>query len=404
MIDLFSESFKFTATSVWIELYNEDPKSKRQYCMVGLKDVSREIQVVHPLSEFISNLWLGRSFNTQRKHATNIASFMNFIIANRIKLKINHFKDLNLEHGTIFLNILSQNKDRKTVQLYERTLTHFYKWLTDKEIINLTPGTFIKVEGQYGSYYASPFGTINYPQHKPTNSEHMLPLKYIPLLLEIAILVARPIVLGLYMQIFGGLRVGEVVNLLKSSTQKSFSNGNFLVKLRSNNLRTDLKNNSGSNYTKKNRQQIILQVHDWGTNLFNDHISLYKDKDGSGALFVNRDGNAMTTESYRQYFTKIKKVFIKFLREHGNPKDKLIAVHLNSGKWSTHIGRGTFTNILADEVESVFDLAFMRGDTDPRSSLAYMSNTERMRAKIEEKFESMHGEYIPMLIDRNQKR
>ncbi|MDF2646803.1 MAG: hypothetical protein K0Q73_2608 [Paenibacillus sp.] len=370
--------------------------------MIGLENIAQQVEVVHPISEFITDKWLGRRYNTQRKHANNLVFFLNYIFNNMNVLRISRYEDFNLDHGTIFLNWLSQNnKRRETVIQYERTLTHFFLWLSEKGVVDIKKENFVKVEGQYGAYYLSPFGTISYPQKKPVNTEHMLPIKYIPLLLEIAVLVANPIVLGIYMQIFGGLRVGELMNLRRSSTLRNFKNGNFLVKLASRNHRSDIKNASGSNYTKKNRNQIILQVHDWGKLIFNDHIKLYKDKDDTGALFVNRDGKAMTAESYRQYFTKVKKTLVKFLQLHGSPQDKIVAYHLNSSSWSTHIGRGTFTNLLADEVDNAFDLAFMRGDSNLLSSLAYMTNTERMRIKIEGKFKEMHGEYIPKLIDRS---
>lgn len=394
---------KFVSVPVWIT-WGEKTITKKQHCTIGLKHLTKDIQIIHPISEFIMDNWIGRKYNTQRKHANNLVYFLNYIITNMNTLRVHRFADLNFEHGTIFLNWISQNNvGRETVIQYERTLTHFYLWLSKKEVVNIDPGSFIKVEGQYGTYYKSPFGTVNYPQWKPVNSEHMLPMKYIPLLLEIAILQAKPIVLGVYMQIFGGLRVGELMNIKRASTLRNFKNGNFLVKLESSNLRSDLKNNSGSNYVKKNRNQVILQVHNWGTFIFNDHTRIYKDTDGSGALFVNREGKAMTAESYRQYFTKIKKTFIHFLKTHGSPQDKIVAYHLNVSNWSTHIGRGTFTNLLADEVDNAFDLAFMRGDSNLLSSLAYMTNTERMRIKIENKFKEMHGDYIPKLIERSNR-
>ncbi|WP_237166300.1 hypothetical protein [Paenibacillus polymyxa] len=392
--------YKFVIVPIWINRGNKET-TKKQHCMIGLKNIVQEKQIIHPITEFIVENWLGRSYNTQRKHANNLVYFLNYIISNMNTLRIVHYRDLSLEHGTLFLNWLSQNnKKRETVISYERTLTHFFLWLSKKGVLNIQQDKFIKVEGPYGAYYKSPFGHVSYPQRQPINTEHMLPIKYIPLLLEIAILSAKPIALGIYMQIFGGLRVGELMNSRRASTLRNFKNGNLLVKLESANLRSDLKNTSGSNYTKKNRTQIVLQVHDWGNTLFLNHIKFYKDTDGSGALFVNRDGRAMTAESYRQYFTKVKKTMVDFLQAHGSPQDKIVAYHLNSSSWSTHIGRGTFTNILADEVDNAFDLAFMRGDSNLLSSLAYMTNTERMRIKIENKFKEMHGTYIPKLIDR----
>lgn len=399
IIPLYSDNYKFIALPVWIDLYS-NPVVKKQLCMIGLKEVSSGATVIHPLSEFISSKWLASSYNTQRKHAINLSTFMNYLLDHRSTLGLSHYTDLKPEHANLFLNWLSSsNRNRKTVKLYERTLTHFYFWLSKENVISMKQDQFVKVQGQYGTYYESPFGSISYPQPRPVNSEHMLPINHIPLLLEIAILFAQPIALGIYMQIFGGIRIGEGVNLKRSTTSRNFKNGSFLVDIKNNISRTDLKNHSGSGYSKKNRQQVVLQIHNWGKHLFNAHTSMYQDKDGTGALFVNRDGKAMSGESYRQYFTKVKKTFIQFLKQHGSPQDKLLAHHLSKSSWSTHIGRGTFTNLLADEVDNAFDLAFMRGDYSLLSSLAYMTNTERMRKKIEEKFRDLHEKYLPKLLN-----
>ena len=153
---------------------------------------------------------------------------------------------------------------------------------------------------------------------------------------------------------------------------------------------------------KKKRDQMIFQIHDWGNILFRDHCSLYKPKDGSGALFVNQSGKAMTYASYYQHFNKVKKAFISFLKKYGKPQDKLVANSLERLSWNAHIGRGTFTNLLADEVTNPYDLAFLRGDASLLSSLDYMVTTSRYRDLMSNKISTMHSEYIPRLIKRNE--
>jgi len=168
-------------------------------------------------------------------------------------------------------------------------------------------------------------------------------------------------------------------------------------------MRTDIKDTSGSNYVKRPRKQRVFNINGWLNILLEDHLELYNiDADGSGALFINSEGKAMTGKSYRQYFDKVKRNFIKYLREQGNQEDILVANHLNISKWSTHIGRGTFTNLLAEFAENPYDVAFPRGDKQLTSSLSYMSKTERMRLKIEERIQYMHNEYLPQLIERKK--
>lgn len=54
------------------------------------------------------------------------------------------------------------------------------------------------------------------PQKKIKEIEHILPFKYIPLFLQIASTHTPRISLGIYLQMFGGLRVSEVVNLKRT--------------------------------------------------------------------------------------------------------------------------------------------------------------------------------------------
>lgn len=395
-------NIKFIATTVWIDwgIKNNGEMLKKQCAVICLKDDIKGTEVIHPISDFILSNWGLLTYNTQRKHAINTIVFLNFLLKNRRRLGIKTLDQITIPHGNSFLNSLTkEGKARKTVKDTERTLTNLYVFLKRAGCLpNVHESKIVKKQNEHGKwYYESLFNPL-YPEPSVSNLEHVFPLKHIPLLFEIAILVAPRITLGIYLQMFGGLRVGEVVNLKRSSAKKRVKDGDLLFKLKTRNMRTDIKDSSGSTYVKRPRNQRVYNINDWLEILFDDHIAMYKDVDKSGALFVNSNGKAMTGKSYRQYFDKVKRYFIKFLREQGNPDDILVANHLSIIKWSTHIGRGTFTNILAEDAENPYDIAFPRGDKQLASSLSYMSKTERMRKKIEERFQHMHNEYIPRLV------
>ncbi|HDR7862139.1 TPA: hypothetical protein QCY32_005549, partial [Bacillus toyonensis] len=91
-----------------------------------------------------------------------------------------------------------------------------------------------------------------------------------------------------------------------------------------------------------------------------------------------------------------------FLKTYGNSEEKILANHLLLADWSTHIGRGTFTNLIAENTDNPLEIAFHRGDDNLLSALTYMVKTDRMRKKIEDKFDNMHENYLPRLIDRNK--
>lgn len=340
--------------------------------------------------------WGNKEFNTQRKHTNNTVKFLNYLTTNKKNLNIKTISDLEVSHGTKYLNSLSvAGVSRSTVKDAERTLTILYHWLTNKGALrSITPDSFSRKDGQWFSYLESPFKPL-YPPRVPKSIEHSLPLEYIPLLLDIAITTAKPIALGLYFQIFGGLRLSEVVNLKRTQVARRIQNGDFVLKLQKQNFRPDLKEDAS---VKKVRSQRVMQISDWGQILFKDHIKLYIPKDNTDALFVNRDGKAMSQRSYRQYFQKVKDNFIYELQSNGNSEQKLLAHHLKYMKWSTHIGRGTFTNLVAEEAKNPYEIAHLRGDSDITSALTYMASTKRIHQKIEKKILQMHEVYVPKLI------
>ncbi|WP_411502743.1 hypothetical protein [Brevibacillus centrosporus] len=397
-----SKDIKFCMVPVWIDyaFFRTTGEIKQKHiALIGLKDMTMDVEVIHPISDFIMENWKYREFNTQRKHANNTVKFLNYLLENKRKLNILTLWDLSISHGTQYLNSLSfDGVSRDTVKDAERTLTFFYLWLVKTGCISsISKDTFQKKEGQFCSYYESPFKPI-YPSKKPREIEHTLPHSYIPLLLEVAIIVAKPIALGIYFQIFGGLRVSEVVNLKRTQVAHGMRKGDFILKLQNQNFRADLKEHPS---VKKVRTQQVLQINDWGLSLFSDHIQLYQPMDGSNALFINRDGLPLSGRSYRQYFEKVKRTFIKLLEQKGDSEQKLLAHHLKYIKWSTHIGRGTFTNMVAENVENPYEIAHLRGDSNINSALTYMVSTNRIHKKIESKFSQLHEGYIPKLIDNN---
>jgi hypothetical protein len=402
-------NYEFITIPIWIKFgETKDHKPlKKQTMAIGLRDNNTGVHIIHPISNFIlSWRWRTREFNTKRKHATNIVKFLNYLLLNK-KHTIKSLADLDITTGNAYLNSLTNDhRKRETITDASRTLTSFYVWLSQNSCLpkigdNIFESKKKKNPYSGSTYFESLFNPI-LPQRTKSNRKHLFPVKYIPLLIEICILFAHPITLGLYLQIFGGLRAGEVVNLRRTQFRKRLNSADFLLNIKEQQFRTDIKDSSGSNYVKKIRKQQILQIKDWGNILFKDHVEFYKDKDinGTGALFINRDGLPMTGKSYSQYFYKVKDKFIKFLMDYGTVEDKVIATDLRLADWGTHIGRGTFTNLIAEEIENPAELMFLRGDSDLLSCLPYLAKTERVRKKVEERINHMHTDYIPSLINR----
>ncbi|WP_240417366.1 site-specific integrase [Paenibacillus periandrae] len=405
------DELRFSVQSVRIELwrrYRDSEPVINKHAVIVLQNKNNGRLCIHPLTEFIFHYWKYRAYNSQRLHANYLCSFLNYIlIENRIKYKLPSLQELQFSHGTDFLNELTKKeRSRMTVRKAERTLTSFYEFLVKKKLLIHIEESAFKKQNLYGNsnqkYTVSPFKGVIMPRNKQGHIAHDLPEQYILPLIEMAVKMANPIALGIYMQCFGGIRQGELVNIRRSDVISIGSFGEFgiVIKLQQKNMRTDIKDSSGSSGVKKPRRQIVFPIQDWLQSLYRFHIGAYTPEDGSDALFVNRDGKAMSGQSYRAYFSKLKKEFLKQLRKSSNPDDIVYAVKLEEYKWSTHLGRGIFTNLLAEEADNPYDIALPRGDSNLSSSLVYQGNTERMRKKLESRMQQLYDNYLPNLIKK----
>lgn len=410
---IFIKKYRFLTDIVWIDWYEGEKKKLAIISIaktIGLeedKEKVREVKVIHPITEFLMELYSSRKYLTMKKHADNLTNFLNFLCKYSGELDIRSMRELQLGHAVSFLNYLGREKRllKSTVKQYERTLTNFYVFLSQKGVLlNVPKEIFVYKENQWRhGYYLSPFQGVIYPNHSHRRIEHAFPMKYFPLLLEISILEAPRIALGIYLQFFGGIRSGEAVNIRREQFRRRVKSGDFLLNLTEQNFRTDIKDRGGSN-VKRVREQQFFNIKDWLEILFQDHIKKYIPLDGSNALFVNNRGNAMTAKSYRNYFNKVKKAFCRYLKCYGNEDDIIVSDYLQTVDWSTHIGRGTFTNLIAEHTDNPFLVAYHRGDASPESALPYIAKTEKLRKKIEQLFSNLNNDYIPRLVDRNKER
>lgn len=402
------DNLRFGVQGVRIEVlkkYRDSEPVFNRHAVIILRNKQNNRLCVHPFTDFIFYYWKYRAYNTQRLHANYLCSFLNFIlIENRKKFKLTSLKELQFSHGTAFLNELSkQEKSRITIQKAERTLTLFFEFLVKKKLLIHITESDLKKQILYGKqnqkYTISPFKGVIKPKNKKDHIAHDLPERYILPFIELAFKVANPIALGVYLQIFGGIRQGELVNIQRSDVTSigSFGEFGFVIKLQQKNMRMDINDSSGSSGVKKPRRQIVFPIQNWLQHLYQYHLKTYNPVDGSDALFINRDGKAMSGQSYRAYFSKLKKEFLKQLRNSTNTEDIIYSVKLEEKKWSTHLGRGIFTNLLAEEADNPYDIALPRGDSNLSTSLIYQGNTERMRSKLESRMEELYKGYLPNL-------
>lgn len=377
-------------------LSNGEEKIKESVVIL-LKNLDNNRCVIHPLTSFLLQ-WDNCELNTILKVANEIVPFLNYIlIDNCDSYELNSLWDITFEHGSDYLNVLGETRSRSTVKSTERTLTKFYFFLTKKKLLKtivLEDFTFTKKtngSGHKTESISSPFEGVIYPDAELKNILHHLPNELVLPFLNTALYKVPRIALGVYLQMFGGLRIGEVVNISKGNiTLKGpYGQNGMVVRVQKQPLRPDLKNNDGKGGVKTPRYQTIFSCFGLLSKLYKYHLDRF-DVDGEVALFVNSDGNALTERSYRGDFEKLKEEFISTLEKSDDLKLRGYGISLRQKKWSTHIGRGVFSNLVSDVADTAVEIALARGDKSLDSALSYTSDAEKLAKKVESNLNKMH--------------
>lgn len=372
----------------------------KSYCCMVLKNIKNDRQIVHPLTHFVFDKWKNRKYQTQKLYAGTVVMFLNYIfIDNSREFNLPNLSSLKFEHGNRFLNhLIYQGASRTTINARDRALRYFYYYLAQKgklTEISVEDFEFAKQPLVEGLALKSPF-KVDFP---PAPSglgyiQHDLPEPYILLFLETAVETSGLIALGIYFQLFGGLRESEVCSVKRADVHSlgPFGERGLVVKL------------GTKEGVKKPRYQCIWAMFDWLQTLYKNHKSRYIPLDGSDALFVNTQGRAMTPPTYTYQFNKVKRAFLKKLRESDNLTDQQFAIYLEEKKWATHLGRGVFSHLAAEVASTVLDIAVARGDSSLQSSLSYLSNTEATRQKIQQHLNVVYTDFLPNRLSISLKK
>ena len=166
------------------------------------------------------------------------------------------------------------------------------------------------------------------------------------------------------------------------------------LKLEDKDLRPDL-SSAFIAKVKRNRTQTVLPI--FGNKLeeaYETHRKRYRKEDVS-AVFIDKNGNPMTVNTYWKRFNHVRREFIKRLYDCPNMETQMYAVFLESYKWSTHIGRGTYSNIVAQNANNIGEIAVMRGDSSLSSSLPYLNDNRSVEKKVQDTFDFFYkGEIL----------
>ncbi|WNF38501.1 glycogen branching protein [Bacillaceae bacterium IKA-2] len=375
---------KFKTNTVKITKVIRRNEEVQEYVVILLENKKNKRIVIHPLTSFIYDNWRRKEHNTQLARAKHIVAFLNHIFFDYYDiLMVDNLEELHIKHAIHFLEKkVSDGCVKSTIYAYDSTIMHFYYYLTKKKLLKN-----YQIEDFKWSYDTArkkknlESMLIPEMEYVPTNRNvgeqkaKTLEQEHVPIFIMTAIDVAPRIALGIYLSIFGGLRGSEVMSVKRSTIKSIGVRGEhgLIVK-----LATDRLNSKGSgNRVKSPGIQPIQAIKSLLSELYISHDLNYPAPiDGSDSLFVNKHGKTMQYQTYNELFNKVKESFIQTLKKSPNPDDKIAALNYKSLKWSTHIGRGTYSNSIAEQVNSILEIMRLRRDRSPNSSTGYLTNTK----------------------------
>lgn len=390
------ENFKWFATETKIEhLLGNGHLEEKTVVTIGIKDINNDFQVPHPITHFIRQKYqfTGKSLSSQMNPAREIVKFLNFlnkqITLGKPEFQIiaeKGFRGLKLIHAARYITYCAEKKlAYKYVKVsIERYLIHFYDYLTKMELLDedIELVTYVNRRGE--EVIITPFDHPRFDTQYPSTDDPVRnklkdfgdnPEKRNRLVYEFieeARRVSPDIAFGIALQIFAGLRRGEVVNLTTATVPTDFLSGSNYIAVLDNQYRLfkDLKNTIKEQVKRPRLQPVLPSA--YLKELYETHMKTNSKirKKNPYAFFFDEKGRTISGGTYERKFAKVKHAYIdRLANTPGRYSDFKI---LDDAIWGTHIGRGIFTNYLFDMGLDDRQMAIARGDKSTQSAKDYI--------------------------------
>ncbi len=387
----------------------------RQHWFIVLKHKHTGVILeITPYSKFLRFLGKKKSVGFRRPETLRvrgyfICNFLNYVlIAMFDKFQISTLRDITLEHGNQFLQAYadgeaSRDKKRKpesTVAKVAVLIAKFYEWIQDvygKEAKYIKGIKMIeKVEyvdhssGKKGTNSITPFN-VHVADMTHETIFRDIPNKALSLLINLSKVYYPEMTLGLCLEAFAGLRIGEVCNVRQDicpldgggiSYQKigGRMSGFKINLLNKYPMRSDGVDVGG---IKKYRQQYVYpKFLPLLEPIYKEHIKwLEKQKNELGyyPMFVNRNGHAETSQNYRKkFYTLIENYLIPALIDSEDYELQVYAEMLMTRQLAPHALRHWFTVQLVLNNEQPHSIAGWRGDDSLDTALDYTRNKSQL--------------------------
>ncbi len=343
---------------------------------IAFRDSNGNEKINSSLTMLIYKVWGSCEVNSKYSRGQHIVHFLNWLLKNRHHFKqLNSLAELNIEMLKEYLNSYSYEVDSETFNYAKHTLLKLYMCLATEGLLKFVSEECITEDI---------LNDVRQATYKNRKVIHRLPEPLIPIMIQVCELETPDIALGVAKGILSGTRVSELTNLSRDAV--SFIGQNdFKLDIRNRNIKKVSSPRVQGKVKVPRNQRVynekiggdILGV-DKLKDLYEKHIKMYTPKDGSNALFVDKNGNAMSSETFSRRFRVFKRKFIEKLESSSDPVMFAYADFLKKKKWATHIMRGIFSNLYAERCNNVKDLQFARGDKSSDSSDRYISDTDRI--------------------------
>lgn len=392
------EKYKWVVRETEIEhLLGNNQLEPRIVITIGVENKETGIVVPHPITHFIKEQYefKGKSLSSQLNPAREIVKFLNFINEQIVlenpefqSLSEKGFRGLTLIHGARYITHCTEKKlTYKYVRGHiERYIVHFFDYLVKMGLVDEDIELDTYINRRKDEIIISPFMDPNLDTHYPPTSGRVIRNKLkdfgendpnkrnqmVYEFLEEARRISPDIALGIALQIFGGLRRGEVVNLTSATVPSDFLSGsNYIAVLDNQNCLFKHLQNTIKEQVKRPRLQPVL-VNSYLKELYDTHMKMNKNikKLNPNAFFVDEKGRTISGGTYERKFTKVKYAYIDRLAK--TPGRYFDFNTLESSVWGTHIGRGIFTAYLYTRGLDDRQMAIARGDRSTQSAKDYI--------------------------------
>lgn len=347
--------------------------------------------------------------NTRLGYAKFIVMFLNYIHFDRENITVQYndketkqsnldkIENLTIEDGNVFLSAYKNGKvghkgikTRQSIEKVEAKLSNFYYYLYKNFKMKYLKSSHFKFKitkvRQNGKNIERKSLESLFLVRYPDNVGGRTRVEYISFhalseLISLATEHYPMIALLIAIQAFAGLRKGEACNVTYYNTSSTYI-GSDLMEW-SVDLRTKPELRSDGVDVGEIKSHAIAKVHPvfiWYFELIlNEHERYINEvvrmRNKFGAMFLNRNHDALTEDSYERYFNRLVDMLRDKLSNSGIPTAESEAKRISAFGLTTHSLRFFFSNYIAGLRDtSIFDIAMYRRDKRLSSALTYIRN------------------------------